>query len=989
MGSIRFDAFKHSHQLPPGGQHPPGKKDVRAVNAGLSQLKKGSGSDAPKLSDAFQASGSGRPQALAPKPPVLGLEVNAEKGTVKGLLQPYTLDGQRVIDFNGVPLPVPTGGKPEALPVSDNQVITLTPRADGLVEVNTRTVGLESDKKDNKFKGTLLADDTGKLDIGGKEIDVSGMKPGKTKTKTLKIKGKKYKVKVRMNADGTFHVEGKRKRGLFGSIANFVGGVLNKVMPVLSLVSMAIPGMQWLGVASKVWGAIQGGIGAVKSFASGNILGGLASLAGAVAGGAKALGAKAFASVAEKVSQTLSWVQTGFNTLKNGFKALGSGDILGGLAGIASTIAGGAGVVGKWATGAVQATAEKLGGLFDKISGSLSAVKDGINVFKNGLSALKNGDLLGGLASIASSLAGGAKVVGGWAQGQVQKVATEIGSVLGKVANTLGLGKTALQGVKAGLAALGTGRLAEGVSLVFGALATGATAASDWTRGQASKAVENLSKLFSNVSAGAAQVQGLMDAVKSRNPSAILQALAGALGFSAGVVNQGAGKTAELLQNISAWLGRAGNIAADPKAGLVNLLQEFGPRILQDLFSAGDPKPAVAGAPSGDYKQIVSDMDGLGGYLPVSNGEVLIASAGQIPPHQQSMLERVTNFFKGFGLGAWETFQALGKFATNVNNINPILVATGTLADLITGKSPGQAITERGQRAQASGRALLNQTRALMELAWDLSNPGQMVNFFNMTKAIVNELRSLPSNQLNDQRVSQAILKHTSLNPSVQATKSVLDALTNYRAVVNSGGSPEEIGKAAFRIFSLLAPLAKAKVANRPPPAGSTRPSTPPPPPRPAGPFHSLSSLPGMGDITRFALGRLRGANGRAIPPNAMADTVLYRGTSANFVRNNTIGVNPKGTGAYVMPDGSIKLASEVHASFEGGAGASYFSTNPNYARNYARQNGGVVVEVRLGDLQQMAHQGKVVLAPDSAGSQHLVVLGRPDTRIPVRVSQP
>jgi hypothetical protein len=162
-----------------------------------------------------------------------------------------------------------------------------------------------------------------------------------------------------------------------------------------------------------------------------------------------------------------------------------------------------------------------------------------------------------------------------------------------------------------------------------------------------------------------------------------------------------------------------------------------------------------------------------------------------------------------------------------------------------------------------------------------------------------------------------------------------------------------------------------------------------PPPPRPPVQLHSLSSLPGMGDITQFTLGRLRDATGWAIHPDSLADTVLYRGTSAEFVQNNTIGVNPEGTGAYVMPDGSTKPASEVHASFEGGAGASHFSTNRNHAWNYAQQNGGVVVEVRLGDLQRMADKGKVVLAPDAAGSQNLVVLGRTNTRIPVKVTQP
>lgn len=210
-------------------------------------------------------------------------------------------------------------------------------------------------------------------------------------------------------------------------------------------------------------------------------------------------------------------------------------------------------------------------------------------------------------------------------------------------------------------------------------------------------------------------------------------------------------------------------------------------------------------------------------------GEVLLAGK---PPSEQSVPERILGFFKGFGLGAAEVVQSLGELARNLNDINPLLMATGALSDFIvspiTGKSPGQIVQDRSQRAQDAGRALLHQTASLLKLASDLSTPAQMVNFFNMSKGLVQDLVGLSNRgQLTPGKVMEALRQRTDQNPSIQAAQAIADSVTNYKAILQSGGSPEEIGKGAFRIFATLAPFAKAKVAGKALPAGAAAPVRP------------------------------------------------------------------------------------------------------------------------------------------------------------------
>ena len=252
--------------------------------------------------------------------------------------------------------------------------------------------------------------------------------------------------------------------------------------------------------------------------------------------------------------------------------------------------------------------------------------------------------------------------------------------------------------------------------------------------------------------------------------------------------------------------------------------QEAHPALEQHPLSPAPPVDDFKAAPRSHVFQARPEALGQLGALQV---------AGK-PPAEQHVLERVTNFFKGFGLGAVEVVQSLGQLAQNLNDVTPILMASGALADFIvsplTGKSPGQIVNERGQRAQAAGRELLHQTASMMKLALDLSTPALQANFFNMSKSLAQDLVGLKNRgQLTPARVMEAVRQRTGQNPSIQAAQTLIDSVTNYKAIVQSGGDPEQIGKGAFRLFAALAPFAKAKVAGRPPSAGLTA------PPRPQG----------------------------------------------------------------------------------------------------------------------------------------------------------
>jgi hypothetical protein len=184
------------------------------------------------------------------------------------------------------------------------------------------------------------------------------------------------------------------------------------------------------------------------------------------------------------------------------------------------------------------------------------------------------------------------------------------------------------------------------------------------------------------------------------------------------------------------------------------------------------------------------------------------------PPSEQSIPERVGNFFKGFGLEAVDTVKGMAQMAKLAHDINPILQVNETLGELIfspiSGKSPGQIVQERTERFMQAGNVLVQQGTGLLKLASDLSTPAMMTNAVKMTDAMVRDVMALNAQgKLTPGAIAGVISERTAQNPSIQAASTVLDSVTNYKAIIESGGDPEQIGRGAFRIFETLIDFAK------------------------------------------------------------------------------------------------------------------------------------------------------------------------------------
>jgi hypothetical protein len=189
-------------------------------------------------------------------------------------------------------------------------------------------------------------------------------------------------------------------------------------------------------------------------------------------------------------------------------------------------------------------------------------------------------------------------------------------------------------------------------------------------------------------------------------------------------------------------------------------------------------------------------------------------------PNEKSIPMRILDFFKGFGLEAWDTILALGDVARLLNDANPLALPGSMLAELIitpiTGKSPEEAVKERGEKFIKASKALLDQVVAVLKLAWDLSTPVLVTNTMIMANNMVRDaLRLLNRGELTAGAVSQIIAARTGQNPSLQAVLTVLDSFTNYKEVLRTGGDAEEIGRAAFRIFSTFVDFAKPSALGR------------------------------------------------------------------------------------------------------------------------------------------------------------------------------
>ncbi len=108
------------------------------------------------LGSASKKQAQGSPAAAAPSPQPLGLRVDEKKGRIEGTVQPTTVEGRKQVDIPGMgSLVAPEPGKTDGYLISADKLLSLKSNADGTVTVNTRTMGLEADKK-GKLKGNLL-----------------------------------------------------------------------------------------------------------------------------------------------------------------------------------------------------------------------------------------------------------------------------------------------------------------------------------------------------------------------------------------------------------------------------------------------------------------------------------------------------------------------------------------------------------------------------------------------------------------------------------------------------------------------------------------------------------------------------------------------------------------------------------------------------------------------------------------------------------------
>jgi hypothetical protein len=107
-------------------------------------------------------------------------------------------------------------------------------------------------------------------------------------------------------------------------------------------------------------------------------------------------------------------------------------------------------------------------------------------------------------------------------------------------------------------------------------------------------------------------------------------------------------------------------------------------------------------------------------------------------------------------------------------------------------------------------KALAGQTVELVNLVSNIVGPGRALNELQMYRGIFEDMRA-QRQPLTAQTVIQIVGKHMGANPSYAAANELLKAVTNYHGVIGSGGDPQQVGIAAMRIFTLLAPLSKAK----------------------------------------------------------------------------------------------------------------------------------------------------------------------------------
>lgn len=192
----------------------------------------------------------------------LGLEINGEKGKLKGLVLPVQVDGRQLVELGPLGyVRAPAAGGTDSYLLGPDKLLVLQSKDDGTVSVYTRSLGIEGDKK-GRFRGDVLPSD-GMVEFAGHQLKVGHLKAGQERSENIKIDGKKYEADLRLNADGsvTVSVSPKRRFNLLG----LLGGVASLFIPVL-------------GPIISIYNGVKNGI---QSIMRGDLLGAATGFAGA------------------------------------------------------------------------------------------------------------------------------------------------------------------------------------------------------------------------------------------------------------------------------------------------------------------------------------------------------------------------------------------------------------------------------------------------------------------------------------------------------------------------------------------------------------------------------------------------------------------------------------------------------------------------------------------------------------------------------------
>lgn len=192
-------------------------------------------------------------------------------------------------------------------------------------------------------------------------------------------------------------------------------------------------------------------------------------------------------------------------------------------------------------------------------------------------------------------------------------------------------------------------------------------------------------------------------------------------------------------------------------------------------------------------------------------GKILEAKSSQTTTSVQKTLNYAGGVAKGIGNEALKTVEGIRQAADIAGKAIPTHALAKGLADATLGKGT-QGFTDGWNETQKAWSDIGNGAKNLASTAWNVSSPAQVVNGFHQ----LDQINKLPSNLTEEERRTE-INRISESNPSYQASKGLVDGLTGIPSVIESGGDPERVGEAVFKIGSAIipTPAGKAKAATQ------------------------------------------------------------------------------------------------------------------------------------------------------------------------------